>query len=161
MTVLLNVLAVALVGLGLAGLVVPALPGAPLVFAGLLLAARADQFTHVGFWSLLVIALLGVLTLAADAVAGSVGAKGFGASPRALAGAALGGTFGIVFGPWGVLLGPFVGAALGELSSLRGLKQAGKAGVGATLGLVLGIALKMALGFSMVGLFLIDRFLWN
>ena len=139
----------------------PALPGAPLVFAGLLLAAWADQFTHVGFWSLLVIALLGVLTLAADVVAGSVGAKGFGASPRALAGAALGGTFGIVFGAVGVLLGPFVGAALGELSSQRGLKQAGKAGVGATLGLVLGIALKMALGFSMVGLFLIDRFLWN
>lgn len=161
MTILLYVLAVVLVGLGLAGLVLPALPGAPLLFVGLLLAAWADHFAYVGFWTLLVIALLGVLTVSADFVAGSVGAKGFGASPRALAGAALGGTFGIVFGPFGVLLGPFVGAVLGELSSTRELKQAGKAGIGATLGLVLGIAFKMALGFSMVGVFLIDRLLWN
>lgn len=161
MTIVLWILAVVLVGAGLAGLVMPALPGAPLIFVGLLLAAWADRFAFVGLWSLLVIAALGALTLGADVVAGAVGAKGFGASPRALAGAALGGTFGIAFGALGIILGPFVGAVLGELSTLRGLKQAGKAGIGATLGLALGIACKVALGFTMVGFFLVDRFLWN
>ena len=161
MTVVLWILGVALVGAGLAGLVMPALPGAPLIFAGLVLAAWADSFGYVGFWALALIAGLGALTLAADVVAGAVGAKGFGASGRALAGAALGGTFGIALGPLGIILGPFVGAVLGELSTQRGLKQAGKAGIGATLGLALGIACKLALGFSMVALFVVDRFFWN
>ncbi len=161
MTVVLWVLGVALVGLGLAGLVMPALPGAPLIVVGLVLAAWANGFAYVGFWSLAVIAALGAVALVADFVAGAVGARGFGASNRALAGAAMGGTFGIALGPLGIILGPFVGAVLGELSTQRGLRQAGKAGIGATLGLALGIALKVAVGVSMVALFLVDRFWWN
>jgi hypothetical protein len=160
-TVILWMLAVVLAGVGLVGLVMPALPGAPLVFVGLLLAAWADHFAYVGFWNLLLIAALGALTWSADVVATAVGARGFDASPRALAGAALGGTFGIALGPLGIILGPFVGAVLGELSTLRGLKQAGRAGLGATLGLALGIVFKVALGFTMVAIFLVDRFLWN
>jgi uncharacterized protein YqgC (DUF456 family) len=161
MTVLLWMLAVALVGAGIAGLVMPGLPGAPLVFAGLLVAAWIDRFAYVGFWTLAVLAGLAALTVAADVVAGAVGARGFGASGRALAGAAIGGTVGMAFGVLGILLGPFVGAVLGELSTLSGLRQAGKSGIGATLGLALGIVFKMALGFSMVGLFVVDRFVWN
>lgn len=157
-TVLLWTLAVVLIIAGIAGLMVPALPGAPLLFAGLLLAAWAEDFAYVGVKTLIVLGLMALLSYAVDIMAGVFGAKRFGASPRALWGAALGGTVGIVFGLPGVLLGPFVGAVIGELSMLRSLVQAGRAGVGATLGLLLGVALKLALAISMLGVFVVVRF---
>jgi len=158
MTVLTWIIAILLVAAGLAGLVLPALPGPLLLFAGLLLAAWAEQFVYVGTWTLVVLAVMAALALLADFVAGAFGAKRYGASPRSVAGAALGAVVGIFFGLPGLLLGPFIGALLGELSARRDLAAAGRAGWGATIGLVLGIAAKLALGFAMVGLFLVVRF---
>ncbi len=154
---LLFVLAALLVLAGLAGLVLPAMPGAPLLFAGLLLAAWAEDFAYVGAWTLAALALLAAFTYVADFLASALGAKRFGASRRAVIGAVLGGLIGIFFGLPGILLGPFVGAVLGELSAHRGLHEAGRAGIGATLGLVLGVAMKLGLGFSMIGLFAFVR----
>lgn len=158
LTILLWVLAVALVIAGIAGLVFPALPGAPVLFGGLLLAAWIENFAYIGLKTLVVLGVLAVLSYVIDFLAGAFGAKRFGASPRALWGAALGGVAGIFFGLPGVLLGPFVGAAIGELSMLRSIVQAGRAGVGATLGLMLGVALKLALAMSMLGIFIVVRF---
>jgi uncharacterized protein YqgC (DUF456 family) len=158
MTVLTWIIAILLVAAGLAGLVLPALPGPLLLFAGLFLAAWAEQFVHVGTWTLVVLAVMAALALLADFVAGAFGAKRYGASPRSVAGAALGAVVGIFFGLPGLLLGPFIGALLGELSARRDLAAAGRAGWGATIGLVLGTAAKLALGFAMVGLFLVVRF---
>jgi uncharacterized protein YqgC (DUF456 family) len=158
MTVLTWIIAILLVAAGLAGLVLPALPGPLLVFAGLFLAAWAEQFVHVGTWTLVVLAVMAALASLADFVAGAFGAKRYGASPRSVAGAALGAIVGIFFGLPGLLLGPFIGALLGELSARRDLAAAGRAGWGATIGLVLGTAAKLALGFAMVGLFLVVRF---
>lgn len=73
-------------------------------------------------------------------------------------GASLGGLVGMFFGIPGILLGPFLGAVLGELSLQRTLDQASRAGFGTVVGLALGIAGKLAIGFSMIGLFLIMRF---
>src|SRR5262245_34892437 len=146
---------------GLAGLVLPALPGVPLVFAGLVLAAWAEHFAYVGPGMLVVLGLLAALTYVVDFLAGAFGARRFGASSRAVVGAALGGLVGLFFGIAGVLLGPFVGAVLGELSAQRSLGEAGRAGVGATLGLVIGLALKIALAVSMLALFVVARFLWS
>jgi uncharacterized protein len=157
-SVLLFVLAALLVIAGLAGLLLPAMPGAPLLFAGLLLAAFAEGFAHVGRWTLAVLALMAALTYVADFAASALGAKRFGASRRALIGAVLGGLIGLFFGLPGILLGPFVGAVVGELSARRGLHDAGRAGIGATLGLVLGVALKLGIGFAMIGLFAFVRF---
>jgi uncharacterized protein YqgC (DUF456 family) len=154
-------LGVLLALVGLAGVVLPALPGTPLLFAGLFLAAWAEGFAHVGGFTLAVLAVLTALGYAADFLATALGAKRFGASRRAVVGAALGGLAGLFLGLPGVLLGPFVGAVAGELSGRRGLREAGRAGLGATLGLVLGVAAKLALAFSMIGLFLLDRFLWT
>ncbi len=156
-TVLLWVLAAALVVVGLLGLVLPVLPGAPLLFAGLLLAAWADSFAYVGPGTLVALGFMAFLTYAVDFAAAGVGAKRFGASKRAVVGAAIGAVVGLFFGLPGVLLGPFAGAVLGELSAQRNLQAAGRAGVGASLGLVLGAAAKLALGFAMLGLFLIAR----
>jgi len=146
---------------GLAGVVLPGLTGAPILFAGLFLAAWAEGFAHVGGATLAALAVLTALTYAADFLATALGAKRFGASRRAVVGAALGGLGGLFLGLPGVLLGPFVGAVLGELSGRRGLREAGRAGLGATLGLALGVAAKLALACSMLGLFLLDRFVWG
>jgi len=151
-------LAVLMVLAGLAGSVLPAIPGAPLLFGGLLLAAWAEGFAYVGTPWLVALGVMAALTYGVDLLAGMFGAKRFGASKRAVVGAGLGAIAGIFFGLPGILLGPFVGAVLGELSAQRSLGDAGRAGLGATLGLALGAAAKLALGFSMIGLFLVLRF---
>jgi uncharacterized protein YqgC (DUF456 family) len=153
--------AAVLVVVGLAGLVLPGLPGAPLVFAGLFLAAWAEHFAYVGAGTLLVLALLAAATLAIDFLASAIGARRFGASPRAALGAALGGLVGIFFGLPGLLVGPFLGAVTGELTARRSLGAAARAGVGATLGLAVGLAARIALGFSMLAVFAFDRFVWH
>ncbi len=150
--------AAALVALGIAGLLLPAIPGAPLLFLGLVAAAWAEGFTHVGLGTLAVLALMALLAWGADFAAAAFGAHRFGATPRAAVGAALGTLVGLFFGLPGILLGPFVGAVTGEVLGRRSLAEAGRAGFGATLGLVIGAAVKMALAFAMLGIFLVVRF---
>jgi len=157
-TITLWILAVALVLLGIAGLALPALPGAPLLFLGLVVAAWAENFEYVGTWTLAVLAILAALTYAIDIIAGAFGAKKFGASGRAMLGAGIGAVVGIFFGIFGILLGPFIGAVIGELANRNSLSAAGQAGAGATIGLVLGAAGKLALAFVMLGLFALVRF---
>lgn len=157
-TIILWVFAVVLIILGLLGFVLPMVPGAPLIFVGLLLAAWAEDFAYVGSGTLAVLGVMALLTYVVDFLAGAAGAKRFGASKRAIIGAAIGALVGLFFGLPGVLLGPFVGAVIGELSAQRSLKNAGRAGFGASLGLVLGAAAKLALGFAMLGIFLVARF---
>lgn len=156
---LLWLLAVLFIVLGFAGLILPIMPGIPLVFAGLVLLAWAENFAYVGWLTLTVLGLLALLSYGIDFLASALGAKKFGASPRAVAGAALGALGGIFFGLPGIVLGPFVGAVIGEFSQHGSMKKAGQAGLGATLGLLFGALLKIALAFSMVGVFLVDRLL--
>jgi len=150
--------AIALVVTGLLGLALPAIPGAPLIFAGLLLAAWGEDFGYVGLWTIIALAILALLSYGVDFWATMFGAKKFGASKRAIVGALLGAIAGIFLGLPGVIFGPFIGAVIGELSAHRNLPQAVRAGVGATIGLVLGAALKIALAFAMIGVFLVMRF---
>jgi uncharacterized protein len=159
MTILAWILAILLIVLGLAGLVLPVLPGPLLLFLGLLVAAWAEGFAFIGTGTLIALGVMGALAMLADFVAGALGARRYGSSPRAMLGAALGAVVGLFFGLPGLLLGPFAGALLGELTARRDLQAASRAGWGATIGLALGIAAKLALGFAMVGLFLLVRFL--
>jgi uncharacterized protein YqgC (DUF456 family) len=148
-----------LVATGIAGMLLPALPGPPLLFAGFFVAAWAEDFQYVGFGALAVLAVMSVLAYLVDFIAGALGAKHFGASSKAAIGAAIGALVGIFFGLPGILLGPFIGAVLGELTERDDLHAAGRAGIGATVGLLLGTAAKMAIAFAMLGLFLFARFL--
>lgn len=159
--VLLWIAAIVLVAAGLAGLVLPLLPGPILVFAGLFVGAWIDNFRFVGTGTLIVLGVMAALAYACDAAGGAVGARRYGASPRAIAGAALGGVAGIFFGLPGIVLGPFVGAFIGELSIRRRFGGAARAGWGATVGLALAAAGKLALGVAMVGVFVIVRFFWS
>lgn len=156
--VLLWILAAVLVALGIAGLLLPALPGAPLLFAGLFAAAWAEDFRYVGLGWLSILGALALVTYAIDFAATALGAKRFGASKRAMLGAVLGGVAGIFFAPIGLVLGPFAGAVIGELTVRRDWGAAQRAGLGATLGVVLGAAVKLALAFAMLGLFASARF---
>ena len=151
--------ALLLVGTGLIGLFLPVLPGAPLIFAGLVIAAWAEDFHYAGLWTVVILAILTLLTLAVDFWATIFGAKKFGASKRAVIGALIGLVIGIFLGFPGIIFGPFIGAVIGELSAQKDLKQATRAGIGATIGLVLGAAIKLALALTMIGVFLTLRFL--
>jgi uncharacterized protein YqgC (DUF456 family) len=150
---ILYLLAAVLVIAGFAGTVLPVLPGTLLVFGGLFVAAWADGFTRVGIVGLTIIALLGAAAFAADFAASMLGAKRAGASPKALAGAAIGGLVGIFFGVPGMLLGPFIGAVLGELYARRDLLRAGKVGLGTWVGLFVAAVLKLLLCCLMVATF--------
>jgi uncharacterized protein YqgC (DUF456 family) len=146
--------AVILIATGIAGTVLPALPGAPLVFGGLLLAAWIDGFQKVGY---VVIAVLGALTLftvIVDIAAAVLGAKRVGASRAGLLGSALGTVVGLFFGFAGLLIGPFAGAVLGELSARRGLVLAGRVAVGTWFALLVAVVVKLAVVFMMIGLFI-------
>jgi uncharacterized protein len=153
MTGLLWILAIVLVLAGLAGTILPALPGAPLVFAGLLIAAWADDFQKVGWFPLTLMFILMLLTFVIELAAAGMGAKRVGASKLAIFGAAVGTIVGIFFSLPGLLLGPFLGAVLGEYLSRRNWEQAGKVGIGTWIGLIVGTAGKLAVIFAMVGLF--------
>ncbi|HEX7801825.1 DUF456 domain-containing protein [Pseudoxanthomonas sacheonensis] len=146
-------LAVILVLVGIAGVILPALPGLPLVFAGMLLAAWAGDFQQIGWVTLVILGLLTLLSVGVDFFATLIGAKRVGASKKALLGAVLGTFAGLFFGPIGLFAGPFVGALLGELWHGREIGQAAKVGLGTWLGILLGTVLKLGLAFAMLGLF--------
>ena len=150
---ILYLLAALLVIVGIAGVILPALPGLPLVFAGLLVAAWADGFTRVGWLPLVVLGVWTALSIVVDVLATTLGAQRLGASRMALAGSVLGTVAGLFFMPIGLLAGPFVGALLGELWHGREFRQATKVGLGTWLGIVLGVVLKLGLAFAMLGLF--------
>ncbi len=151
-------LAALLILLGLAGLLLPGLPGAPLVFLGLVVAAWVEDFAYVGWGWLALLGAIAALTIAVDFAATALGAKKFGASPRAVLGAVVGGIAGMFFPPIGLVLGPFAGAVLAELSQQRDFESAQRAGFGATLGFLLGGVAKLALAFAMIGIFAAVRF---
>ena len=154
MTILLWILGSALVVIGLAGIIFPAIPGTVLIFAGLVIAAWAEGFTRVGVWTLVLIGIIALASYAVDFVAAALGAKHAGASPRAVIGAALGTLLGIPLGLPGVLFGPLVGAVLGELSTHRNIGRATNVGMAAWIGFLIGTAVKVALAFSMIAIFL-------
>ena len=153
MTALLWVAAVALIVVGVAGTVLPALPGAILVFAGIALAAWIDDFTRISAWTLALLGAMTALAWATDFVAAAMGAKRVGASRYAIVGAALGTLAGIFTGFVGLLFMPLVGAAIGEFVALRDVARAGRVGLATWIGLLVGTAVKVAIVFAMVGVF--------
>jgi uncharacterized protein YqgC (DUF456 family) len=153
-TILWWLLAALTVIAGLAGTIVPALPGVPLVFAGLFIGAWIADFEVVGWGTIGILALLTVVAVIVDFVGSAFGTRYMGASARSFWGATIGAVVGLFFGIPGLLLGPFIGAVLGELSGGSNLVRSGRAGIGAWLGIVFATAIKLAIAFLMIGLFL-------
>jgi hypothetical protein len=153
MTTALWVLAVALILLGLAGTVLPALPGVALVFGGIVLAAWIDGFARISGWTVGVLAVLATVGFVVDYVAGALSAQRAGATKLGLFGAALGTFAGFVTGLWGLIFMPLVGAAVGEFIAHRDALRAGRVGVATWVGMLMGAVAKLAIVFAMVGIF--------
>jgi uncharacterized protein YqgC (DUF456 family) len=156
---LLWALAAALILIGLAGTLLPALPGVPLVFLGLLVAAWIGNFQRIGWPTLTVLAVLTAIAVGVDLLASLLGAKRVGASKLALVGAAIGSVVGLFFGLIGIFIFPFVGAVIGELIARKEMGQAAKVGVATWLGLLFGALAKLALALTMIGVFVFAYFI--
>lgn len=152
--VLLWILSAALIVVGLAGTVLPALPGTALVLAGIVLGAWIDDFTRVGAVALAIAGVLAVLSWVLDYLAAAWGAQRVGASRQAVIGAAIGTVVGLAAGLVGVFVFPLVGAAVGEWIARRDHAGAWRVGVATWLGLMAGLVAKVVLAFVMVGVFL-------
>jgi hypothetical protein len=149
------ILSAALIVLGLAGTLLPALPGTAFVLAGIVLGAWIDDFTRVGGVALSVIAVMAIAAWVLDYIAGLVGARRAGASRQAVLGAAIGTVLGLFMGLVGVLFLPLVGAALGEWLARRDSEVAVRVGIATWLGLMVGLMAKVVLAFMMIGVFLV------
>ncbi len=150
---LLWVLSAALIVLGLAGTVLPVLPGTVLVWGGIVLGAWIDDFTRVGMITVVVITLLAVLAWVLEYVAGLMGARKAGASKLALLGAAAGTVLGLFMGLVGVLFMPLVGATVGKYLAQKDQAHAVKVGLATWVGIMVGLIAKVVLAFIMVGIF--------
>ena len=148
------VLATLLVVIGLVGVVMPAVPGTILIFAGLLLAAWSDGFVRVGVPMMVLLGILTAATYFVDIAMMTMGMKRLGTTRRAMAGAALGTLAGLFFGLPGVIIGPFAGAMIGELTTVADWRVAGRAGLAAWIGFLVGTMAKVGLAFAMVAIFL-------
>ena len=145
METILIILAFACIIVGIIGSVLPVLPGVPLSYAGILLLHFTDkiQFStpFLIFWAVLVI-----LVQLLDYYVPIWGTKKFGGSKRGIWGCAIGMVVGLFFGPWGIVLGPFAGAIVGELTGGKQTQKAIKAGFGSFLGFLAGIVSKLIVG---------------
>jgi uncharacterized protein YqgC (DUF456 family) len=147
------VLAIALIAVGVVGTFLPVLPGAALVFGGMLLAAWIDDFQRIGWITLTILGVLTVLVFAVDVIAALFGAKRVGASRLAITGAAIGTVVGMFFGLVGILIAPFMGAFIGELVARGRMEPAARVGLGTWLGMAVGALAKMAIVLAMLGVF--------
>ena len=130
--------------IGLAGCILPALPGPPLAYAGMLLLhfTERTQFTTV---ELIVWLVLVIIVQILDYFVPLLGAKYSGGSRWGERGCLAGTLVGLFFMPWGIILGPFLGAVIGELLGGRETKDALRSGLGSLLGFLLGTFVKCAL----------------
>jgi len=149
-------LALLVMSAGLLGCILPGVPGTPLI-----LVAAVGHRLYFGAASvsnpvLIILAVLTVISLLFDFVAGVLGAKKFGATWRGALGAVIGGLVGLFFNLPGIILGPFLGAMLFELLGDQEFKNAAKAGLGATVGLLLGVVGKFSIGVMMAVLFAVN-----
>jgi uncharacterized protein YqgC (DUF456 family) len=148
-------LSVALIVAGVAGTVLPALPGTLFVLGGIVLGAWIDDFTRVGWVSVTVVTVLAVLAWVLDYVAGLLGAKKAGASKLAIVGAALGTVAGLFMGLIGVFFMPLVGAAIGEYIAQKDHARAAHVGIATWLGIMAGMVAKVVIAFMMIGVFIV------
>jgi len=149
-------LAMLLMLVGLAGCILPGLPGTPLVLAGAIAHRVWFGATSVNNWILALLVLLTIMSVAFDYLASTLGAKKMGATWRGMTGAIVGAIVGLFFGIPGILLGPFLGALSFEMLGGYEFKPALKAGFGAFLGLIAGSIGKFAVALVMMTLFVVS-----
>lgn len=152
-TLLALVCAVPLMLIGLAGVVVPGLPGAPLIWLGMLIYGLIAGFDNLSLWFYVCQATLAASTFAVDILATAWGVKRWGGSKAAAWGAILGSLTVFAIGPLGLLIGPLVGAIAGELILGREFSHAVRAGIGSFWGFLGGTVSKIIIAGAMIAWF--------
>lgn len=134
--------------LGIIGCLVPVLPGPPFSYIGLILLhlSRFGQFTSS---TLIILGAVAVIVTVLDYIVPIWGTRKFGGTKYGTRGATVGLIIGLFLGPSGIIIGPFLGAVIGEMIFRDDLKYALKAGFGSLLGFLAGIGLKLAASFVM------------
>jgi hypothetical protein len=141
-------LAIVMMIVGIAGCLLPVLPGPPLTYLGLVVL----HFTKFGPVSTKLFIILGVVAIVVtviDYIVPIWGTRQFGGSKYGMRGAAVGLVIGLFLGPFGIIAGPFIGAVVGELLFKDDIKYALKAGFGSLLGFLTGVGLKLAASLLM------------
>lgn len=142
--------------IGFIGSFLPGIPSTPLVLAAAIGHKIYFRETSVGWLVMTILVAIAVVSMVMDYLASVYGAKKLGATWRGALGAVLGGIVGLFFAFPGILLGPFLGAFGFEMLGGRTWRESGKAGAGATLGLLAGALGKMAACLAMICLFAFD-----
>ncbi len=153
MTTTLWIIAVLLILVGVAGVLLPAVPGVPLIFVGMLLAAWINDFQRISVFTVVWLGILASFTIVIDYLAAAMSAKQAGASKKGMIGAAVGTLIGLFTGLWGLLFMPLAGAAVGEYTAHKDMLRAGKIGAATWLGLLIASVMKLAVAFTMIGFF--------
>lgn len=149
-------LALLVMGLGLVGTIVPALPSTPLVWLAAVVHRLYFGDAGVSNWVLILMTLLTILSLVIDYLAGVLGARKLGATWRGVLGAVLGMFIGIFFSLPGMIIGPFLGAVALEMLGGREFKDSARAGAGALIGVFVGAVGKAACCVVMIGFFVVN-----
>ena len=158
-TVLFAILCSILMIVGLVGVFAPILPGIPLAWLGFFIYAIGTGFERISITLVVVFFVLMVLIMVIDFIAPMLGAKKYEASKYGIAGAFIGLIAGIIiFGFWGIILGPFIGAFIVELIVKRRPKGALKAAMGTFIGFLAGTLLKVIFILIMGGFFIASWF---
>jgi uncharacterized protein YqgC (DUF456 family) len=139
---------------GLVGAVLPFVPGPLLILVGAFIYAAATRFAVIGTGRLTLLAALTALGYLLAHCAGALGASRHGGSRWAVLGAIVGGLFGMLLGPFGLILGPAIGAIVFELLASGNVDRSVRSGLGALLGLMVGAVAHLSLAVMMIGLFL-------
>jgi uncharacterized protein YqgC (DUF456 family) len=147
-----------LILVGVAGTIIPALPGIPMIFAGAWLIAYMEDYLYFGWGTLIALGVLTVISIIIDWVSQTMGAQKAGATKLGLTGALLGTIIGIPFGLVGIFLFPVIGAFVGEMIGHRDMRKAGKVSWATWIGMIAGIAAKLAIAFMMIGIMCVMRF---
>lgn len=142
--------------MGLAGTLLPGLPGTPVLLVAALGHKLWFRDDGAAWWVIAVLTVIVLFSILLDYLATVVGAKKLGATWRGMTGAIVGGLIGLFFGLPGILVGPFLGAMLLEKLGGREWKDSSRAGLGATLGLLAGAVGKVACCVAMMGLWSVN-----
>jgi uncharacterized protein len=149
------VLSLLIMIVGLAGTLLPVVPGIPLIYFGYVIYGLASHWTDYGQNAMIFWGIVTILMVALDYYAGALGAKKYGASAAGIWGSIIGGILGVVFLSFiGLLIGPFLGAVAGELLAGKSRSEAWRSGWGAFVGFLAGSLVKIVVGISMIGTFL-------
>jgi uncharacterized protein YqgC (DUF456 family) len=144
---------------GFLGIVLPFIPGVPLIWLGIFIYAIFTGFESISILAVVVFFILMALTLVLDFAGPLFGLKRYKASGWSMAGSLFGFIIGVIFfNIWGAILGPIIGAFAAEILVKKDIRKGSRAAFGAFIGTILGAIIKLVIALVMIGYFIFSFF---